>query len=484
MFVACRELNLQRPFTTKFAIFRHKIRVGKDCNLDAFALSPLPTSHSSLLIFSIFPLMFRTLFVLLACTPLLFAAGSSVKSEPVLMESIVAVVDGKVILRSDLMTLLYQYQATPGFLQLSEHEQKTRVLDRIIEEKVLLSRVSRDSITVDDAELSQRVDSHVKGLAARQGTSVAALEKAIKERLGMTMAQYRERLMERFRDEMLLSRIRQKHVGIISPTRKEVEEFYSVYKDSIPRQYDCLLFSTISITIEPGKQISDSVKNVAVAIIDSLDRGVHWAVLAKNHSQGGASDTSAYSRRGSGEPDYERAAMRLSIGEWTDQPVLTKEGWNVIRLLGKKDDGVKTSRILLRVNPSQADSLNALRELDSLKNEIEKGKISFSKAAEAFSKDRETSYKGGSFGWQERKFIEPVHDRIISSLNIGEISKPEIIDGSYKIFRLDSEAQIREYNLEEDYSVIENIAASYMSNKKLQSLIDQWRNEVYIDIRL
>jgi len=427
--------------------------------------------------------MFRILFALLICISLLFAANNA-KSEPVLLESIVAVVDGKVILRSDLMTQLYQYQATPGFLQLPESEQMTRVLDKIIEEKVLLSRVSRDSITVDDVELSQRVDSHVRGLAARQGATVAALERAIKEQLGISMSQYREKLMERFRDEMLLSRIRQRHVGLISPTRKEVEEFYAIYKDSIPRQYDCLLFSTISISIEPSNQISDSVKNAARTIIDSLDRGIHWAVLAKNHSQDISSDTSAYLRRGVGEADYERAAMRLSIGEWTDQPVLTKEGWNIIRLLGKKDDGIKTARILLRVNPSQADSLNALRKLDSLKTEIESGKISFSKAAEQFSKDRETSYRGGSFGWQERKHIESGHGRVISSLRLGEISQPEIMDGSYRIFRLDNEAQVREYNLEEDYPILENITSSYMSNQKLQSLIDQWRHEVYIEIRL
>jgi len=400
------------------------------------------------------------------------------------LESIVAVVDGKVILRSDLMTQLYQYQATPGFLKLSELEQMTRVLDKIIEEKVLLSRVSRDSITVDDVELSQRVDSHVRGLAARQGATVAALERAIKEQLGINMSQYREKLMERFKDEMLLSRIRQKHVGLINPTRKEVEEFYAVYKDSIPPQYDCILFSTISTSIEPSKQISDSVKKVALAIIDSLDRGVHWAVLAKNNSQDISSDTSAYLRRGTEEADYEKAAIKLRIGEWTDQPVLTKEGWNIIRLLGKKEDGIKTARILLKVNPSQADSLNALRKLDSLKTEIESGKISFSKAAEQFSKDRETSYRGGSFGWQERKHIEPSHSRIISSLILGEISQPEIIDGSYRIFRLDNEAQAREYNLEEDYPILENITSSYMSNKKLQSLIDQWRHEVYIEIRL
>jgi peptidyl-prolyl cis-trans isomerase SurA len=428
--------------------------------------------------------MVRTLFVLLVGVSLLFAAENSAKGKPILLESIVAVVDSKVILRSDLMAALYQFQTSPGFLQLPENEQMSRVLDRIIEEKVLLSRVSRDSITVEESELAQRVDMHVKGLASRQNTSVAALERAIRDQLGMSMAQYREKLMERFKDEILLSRIRQKHIGIINPTKKEVEDFFSTYKDSIPRQYDCLLFSTISIPVEPSKQISDSVRNIALAIIDSLVRGMHWAVLAKNHSQEVSNDTSAYLRRGSGDPDYERVAMRLSIGEWTDQPVLTKDGWNIIRLLGKRDDGIKTARIFLKINPSQADSIGVLRKLDSLKNEIEKEKTSFSKVAAQFSKDKETSFRGGSLGWQERKYIEPAYSRIISSLRIGEISEPEIIDGSYRIFRLDNEVQVREYNLEEDYPIIENMAASYMSNLKLQSLVDQWKNEVYIDIRM
>ncbi len=428
--------------------------------------------------------MFRILLTLLCFVSLPFAAGNAVKSEPVLFESIVAVVDGKVVLHSDLMTQLYQYQTTPGFLQLPEREQMSRVLGKIIEEKILLSRITRDSITVDDAELSQRVDMHVRSLAARQNVSVAAMERAIKEQLGISMAQYREKLMERFKDEMLLSRIRQKHVGIINPTRKEVDEFYSVYKDSIPRQYDCLLFSTISIPIEPSKQISDSVKNAAIAIIDSLDRGIHFSSIAKNYNRNSSIDTGAYLRRGSGHPEYERAAMRLGIGEWTDQPVLTKEGWNIIRLLGKKDDGIKTANILLKIEPSKADTLRALHKLDSLKREIEKGNITFSRAATEFSKDRETYFRGGSFGWQERKAIDQVYSRILSSLKVGEISEPEMLDDTYRILRLDNEAQVREYNLDEDYNIIENITASYMSNLKLQSLIDQWRNEVYIDIRM
>jgi len=426
--------------------------------------------------------MFRILFILLILVLPLFAVGTA-KLEPILLESIVAVVDGKVILRSDLMAQLYHYQSTPSFMQLPESEQMSRVLDKIIEEKVLLSRISRDSIKVEESELAQRVDIHIKNLAARQNASVAAMEKAIKAQLGISMAQYREKLMERFREEMQLSRIRQKHVGIITPTRKEVEEFYAAYKDSIPRQYDCLLFSSISIPVEPSKYVSDSVKNVAIALIDSLDRGIHFSVLAKNHSQNSSADTSSYLRRGSGEPDYERAALRLGIGQWTDYPVLTKEGWNIIRLMGKKDDGIRTANILLRVEPTASDSARVLQKLDSLKGEIENGKINFSKAAIAFSKDRETSYKGGSFGWQERKAIDPVYAKIISSLKVGEISDPEFIDGSYRILRLDNEAQVREFNLEEDYPIIENMAANYMSNLKLKDLISQWRNEVYIEIQ-
>ncbi|MCL1955975.1 MAG: peptidylprolyl isomerase [Fibromonadales bacterium] len=420
--------------------------------------------------------------ILLILVTSLFAAGAS-KQDPILLESIVAVVDGKVILRSDLMAQLYHYQSAPGFMQLPENEQMSRVLDKIIEEKVLLSRISRDSIKVEESELSQRVDIHIKNLAARQNASVAALERAIKAQLGISMSQYREKLMERFKEEMQLSRIRQKHVGIITPTRKEVEEFYVAYKDSIPRQYDCLLFSSISIPVEPSKFVKDSVKNIAIALIDSLDRGIHFSLLAKNHSQSSLADTSSYLRRGFGEPDYERAALRLGIGQWTDSPILTKEGWNIIRLMGKKDDGIRTANILLRVEPAAADSLRVLHKLDSLKSEIEKGKINFSKAAITYSKDRETSYKGGSFGWQERKSIDPAYAKIISSLKVGEISEPEIIDGSYRILRLDNEAQVREYNLEEDYPIIENMAASYMSNLKLKALISQWRNEVYIEIQ-
>ena len=75
---------------------------------------------------------------------LVFALCTACFAEPVLMEGIAAVVDGKPIMRSEFMNNLYRFQETPEAANMTEQQQKDAVLDRMIEEKVLLSRIDRD----------------------------------------------------------------------------------------------------------------------------------------------------------------------------------------------------------------------------------------------------------------------------------------------------------------------------------------------------
>ena len=111
---------------------------------------------------------------------------------PELFESIAAIVDGKPIMRSEVMGNLYQFQNSAEAAGLSEKEQVAFVIDRLIDDKVLLSRVDRDSIQISDDEVEMRVTQHLQNLAARQNISMAVLERAIRAQLGMSMAQYRE----------------------------------------------------------------------------------------------------------------------------------------------------------------------------------------------------------------------------------------------------------------------------------------------------
>ena len=74
--------------------------------------------------------------------------ASSLFAAPELFESIAAIVDGKPIMRSEVMENLYQFQNTAEASEKSEKEQIAFVLDRLIDDKVLLSRVDRDSIRI------------------------------------------------------------------------------------------------------------------------------------------------------------------------------------------------------------------------------------------------------------------------------------------------------------------------------------------------
>ena len=393
--------------------------------------------------------------------------ASLAMAEPVLMEGVAAVVDGKPIMRSEFLNALYRYQETPEGNAMSEADQRKYVLDQLIEEKVLLSRIDRDSIVVTDAEVDQRVNAHLSQLAASQNTTLATLEKAIRAQLGISM-------------------VRQRHVGVINPTKKEVDAFFAEYKDSIPQQFNCVLLSHIQLPIVPDSAIVDSVRKIADALIDTLNLGMSFELLAKAHSQ----DTSAakggdlgYFKRGQLDPAFERALDALKNGQYASNPVKTKLGWHIPRVLGRKEDGVRSAQILLRTIPTAKDTAAVVALADSLQKNL-KTSEAFAAAAKKFSEDKSSNFAGGRLGWFQRNEMEPADVDPVANLNVGEISEPVLIDGAYHLFRLDDSRQTRDLNLEEDYSKIEQMAATHLENQKLQALVKKWREEVHIEIRM
>jgi|SRR5574344_8034 peptidyl-prolyl cis-trans isomerase SurA len=403
-----------------------------------------------------------------------------------LLESIAAIVDGKPIMRSEVMGNLYQFKNTPEAKSMSESEQMKFVLDQLIDEKVLLSRISRDSIVVSDEEVDQRVSMHLNNLAASQNTDLATLEKAIRMQLGISMAQYRDQLSKQIRDHIYVARIRQIHVGPMAPTKKEVVAFYTEYKDSLPLQYNCISVSHLQLNIEPSQSILDSVKKEAMRLIDSLDRGMNWEILAKRYSQDASAAKGGdigFARKGTLDPDYERSMERLKNGQYADQPVKTPLGYHIIKVLGRKEDGVRSAHILLRTIPSSQDSLKIINQIEAMREGI-KTKEAFAEKAKQYSQDKQTSFKGGDLGWFQRTEFDSNYVQTISRLSVGEISEPVLIENAYHLFRLDDERQERSLTLEEDYPKIEALAANQMETKKLESLVKKWRQEVHIEIRL
>jgi peptidyl-prolyl cis-trans isomerase SurA len=321
-------------------------------------------------------------------------------------------------------------------------------------------------------------------LMSRQHLDAKALEKAIRSQIGLSMAQYRDQLTKQIHEQMLMARIRQRHIGVVQPTKQEVEKFFAEYKDSLPLQYNSILVSHIQIQIKPSKAIVDSVKMELAKLVDSLDQGIAWEVLAKRHSQDSLASKGGdlgFFRKGILEPEYERAAWKLDLGRYTDEPVKTRLGWHLIRILGKKDDEIRTAQILMRTIPSSQDSLHASQLIDSLKAVA--ATKSFGELAVKFSDDAETNWKKGSLGWMERTELDSAYQQVIANLDPGEISDKVKIDDSWHIFRLDQAKQSRELTLEDDYQKVEEFASNNIANKKLEKLVERWKKEVFIEIR-
>lgn len=422
----------------------------------------------------------KRLFTLLALSAnVLFAA-------PELFESIAAIVDGKPIMRSEVMENLYQFQNSAEASKMSEKEQIAFVLDKLIDDKVLLSRVDRDSIQITDDEVELRVTQHLQNLAARQNITMEILERAIRAQLGMSMVQYRENLGKQVREQMTIGRIRQKYVGGIKPTRKEVAEFYEHYKDSIPRQYNCLRLSHIALKIEPDSIVIDSVRREAELLIDSLDHGMLWEVLAKNHSQDSTAAKGGdigYFQKGLLDPVYERAIKTVNNGEYTPSPVRTDRGWVIIRVLGRKEDGVRTANILLQTIPTERDSARVFKLADSLRTALTSDSL-FESAAKQLSSDKTSNFNGGNLGWLEKAEIDSAFVPVIAGLSVGEVSEPFLFGDSYHLLRVGDLKQVRDYTLDEDYMKVETFAVNFMEDQKLREFVKKWREEVHIEIRM
>ena len=244
--------------------------------------------------------------------------------------------------------------------------------------------------------------------------------------------------------------------------------------------------SHIQLKIEPDSAIVDSVRRVAEALVDSLNFGIKFEFLAKNHSQDSSAANGGdlgYFRRGLLDPAFERTLDQLKNGQYSSTPVKTDRGWHIVRVIGRKEDGVRSAHILLRTIPTAADSARVLQLADSLRASI-KTKDDFSAAAKKFSTDKSSNFAGGLLGWFQKNEMEPAYVDPVANLSVGEVSEPVEIDGSYHLFRLDDSRQIREFTLEEDYGKIEAMAANHLENKKLEALLKKWREEVHIEIRM
>ena len=414
----------------------------------------------------------------------LVISSSSLKSQ--IVDGIAAIVGDEIILKSEVDQFA-QTQALRMRIDPSRNPNRyqsiwRKTLETMIDQKILLDRAELDSIEVSEKEVEQALNEQIDGIIERVGSR----EKA-EEILGYPISKLRRNYREEIRKQRLVEKIQQQKFNDITVGRREVEEFFSQYADSLPEINPGVKISHILIEIKAGSNADSLALNKIDSILTTIKSGEDFSELASLYSDDTNSALNGgelgFMKRGTLVPEFEEAAYSLSPGE-ISEIVRTEFGYHIIKLIERRGERINVKHILIMPKTGKYDEDKVVILLKDLRARIISGE-SFEDVAGEYSDDPEVAVNNGNLGWYDLTSLSiPQFVEVLDTLKVGNISKPIKTDYGYHIIK---SIEIREggkLTLKDNWYELESIV---IRNKRLQvynEWLDSIRDEVYIDIKM
>jgi peptidyl-prolyl cis-trans isomerase SurA len=306
-----------------------------------------------------------------------------------------------------------------------EGELKQRVLDTLIDERVVLVHARESGIRVDEGELDRAVQS----IAAQNKLTIAQLRDQLRKD-GLDYTRFRADI----RDQLLVERVREREVlGRIKIDDLEIDDFLS--KQGARGRAGELELNLAQILVSLPEQADDATvarqRAKAEAALARVLAREDFAAIAKAVSDGSAADKGGEIglRPASRLPDpFVDAARRLRVGEVTPALVRTGAGFHILKVLERKDSQdtsvahTRARHILVRPG-SQASTDAVQRQLVDLKRQIESGRANFEELARRHSQDS-SAEQGGDLGFAPPGSYVPEFEAAMNALRPGQVSEP------------------------------------------------------------
>lgn len=402
------------------------------------------------------------------------------------LDKIIAVVDNEIILQSELefQANLFASQRqldpnTPGL--------KEQILNSMIEEKLIYAQADLDSIVITEDELAQRIDYQINVFTQQYG-SVANIEKIY----GMSIERIKRELRDEVRKSLMSQRLQEKNFGKVQATKREVEEFFNLYKDSIGIIPEKVTIFHIFQNPKASENLKKKFFDKATALLDSIKSGVDFSELAKKYSDdpGSASQGGdlGFVKKGVFYPEFEEAAFKLNVGELSaivESPV----GFHIIQLLERRGESINTRHILVKIKADEDADLQAIDFLTELRDSIIKGAGTFQDFAKKYSEDKETAPFGGELGTFFINQLDKALLDAVGKLKQGDLGYPRRLEYSpgsygYHIVWLKSRVPQHKADLESDYAEVKKLADEQKKQKEYTKWIEQIKTKIYWEVRL
>ena len=418
------------------------------------------------------------------------SAQIPVPKEGSTLDAVVAVVGKYPIFKSSIDAQADLFLLQRGATNVSSDTMmalRKQILESEVDQKLLLAQADVDSITVTEAEIDNEIDQKIKGIVQRVG-SEAEVEKIY----GKTIAELKASpdLRQQTKDNII---VQQERYKVLPPpssiSHQDVEQFYNLYKDSLPNVGAEVELATIVKLVKTLPDQKERSKKLAEAIDDSIHHGADFATMAKRYSQdvnaSNGGDLGSFYPRGTFLPAFEEAAFKLQPGE-ISTVVQTDQGFHIIKLIERRGEEVHVAQILIKPTINSMDEAAVRDSLVALRDSALHG-ADFSALAERHSDDQETRSFGGSLGKIREEDLGAEQKTVVDSLNEGGISDPIHIaypsgPSGYQIVKLIRRIQPHAVSLDWDYKELEAAATQWKQSKDLQAWLARAKTRIYVDV--
>jgi peptidyl-prolyl cis-trans isomerase SurA len=416
------------------------------------------------------------LFLISVLSPLAHSQNASV-------DRIVAVVGKECILLSDVNDKV-DFYVFNNRVDPNTPELKERVLDEMINQKLILARAIEDTtISVSEDEITNKLDA----LIAQQVQQVGS-EKRLEEIYHMPITRMKFEWRDEQRKELMIQKLIDNKFRDIKASRREIEEFFGQYKDSLPKVQEELELYHIFRMPKVSDAARNTIRAKAQSILDSIKSSGDFEKYAKQYSEDPGSAPGGgdlgFVRRGQFLKEFEEAVFSLKENQFADI-IETSLGLHIIQLLERRGETVHVRHLLFKIERDSSEINTTIFFLKGLKDSIKAG-ADFSDLAKKYSEDKESGPLGGYLGKLPVDQFDRSLLRAVSTMKDGDISNPiEVAHGlstGYQIVYLKKRVPEHNINLSDDWARLEQLSTSYKKNTEYQKWILQLRKEMYWEV--
>jgi peptidyl-prolyl cis-trans isomerase SurA len=428
------------------------------------------------------------LFLFLCCQLAVIA-----QSDKAVIDRVVASVGGEIILLSEVQE---QYSFAKKDQPTLKEDFQCIILQNLLVQKLLVNQAKLDSVVVKDEEVNAQIDARIERLRAYFNQD----DLAIQEFYGQSVDEMKAMLSMDMRNQMLSERMQ----GVITEkatiTPAEVQRFFNdIPKDSLP--YFNAEVEIRELVYKP--KVSPEEHSKARARLEDIrkqiaDQGADFAELAKKFSDdpgsGAQGGDLGFQKRGTFVPEFEAMAYKLETNQLS--PIIeTDFGFHIIQLLERRGNLIHCRHILIKPEITEADLNDSKSKLDSVRQLIQDGKMTFTDAVKRYGDKNQQSYNndgrvanprtGNSFF--EVADLETSVFFAIDGLKEGDLAEPFQFkgpDGSdlFRLVQLVSRSKPHKADLKLDYGKIQMAALEQKKSDYTEKWVLEKLNTTYLGI--